>query len=372
VSPPGRPKGEQEPERDSAKGSVTTRTVEIRVPQLGEGMREARIVAILCAAGSTVARGTPIYVVETDKSTVELESPAAGTLVEWRVTEDDVVPIDTPVALLATDDAIAQPARPAIPPRTRDYARRRGIGDAVLQSIPARSGKLMPDDIDAYTRGTGGADSQVGYRDRKVERGQRALIFRMRRSTQLVIPGTIAMAVAWTGLQARRTIAGAGRRASAFQVLSHAAATTAMTHTRFRSIMQDDDTVREFDHVNVGIALARPDDRLVMAVVRNAGAMSLREYVAACDASMRGALRDGDQAVDDMPMLLSYLGHLGVLDALPSLVGPASSVLFLGAPDGNGMAKVVLTFDHRLVNGDGAARFLRDVVRTVSSSEPGA
>jgi pyruvate dehydrogenase E2 component (dihydrolipoamide acetyltransferase) len=346
--------------------------IEIRVPQLGEGMREARIVAILCAAGSTVARGTPIYVVETDKSTVELESPAAGTLVEWRVTEDDVVPIDTAVALLATDEAIVPPARSAIPPRTREYARRRGIADAVLQSIPARSGKLMPDDIDAYTREPGRAGKDAGYRDRKVERGQRALIFRMRRSTQLVIPGTIAMAVPWAALQARREIPGSARRASAFQVLSHAAAVTAMAYPPFRSIMQDDDTVREFDHVNVGIALARPDDRLVMAVVRHAGGMSLREYVAACDAGMRAALRGGDQAVDDMPMLLSYLGHLGVLDALPSLVSPASSVLFLGAADTNGAARVALTFDHRLVNGDGAARFLRDVVRAVSSPVPGA
>ena len=352
-----------------------TRTVEIRLPQLGEGMREARIVSILCAAGSAVARGTPIYVVETDKSTVELESPAEGTLVEWRVTEDDVIPIDAPVALLATDEAVSQPSRTAIPPRTREYARRRGIADALLQSIPARSGTLMPDDIDAYTRvpGTGSRDVGVGHSDRKVERGQRALIFRMRRSVQLVIPGTIAMSVPWTALQVRRAIPGSARRASAFQVLSHAAASTAMMHPRFRSMMLDDDTVREFDHVNVGIALARPDDRLVMAVVRNAGAMSLRDYVAACEASMRGALRGGDQAVDDMPMLLSYLGHLGVLDALPSLVSPASSVVFLGAPDANGLAKVVLAFDHRLVNGDGAARFLRDVVRSISSpSAPGA
>jgi pyruvate dehydrogenase E2 component (dihydrolipoamide acetyltransferase) len=345
--------------------------VEIRVPQLGEGMREARIVAILCAAGSAVARGTPIYVVETDKSTVELESPAAGTLVEWRVAEDDVVPIDTPVALLATDEATAPPARALVPPRTREYARRRGIGDAVLASIPARSGKLMPDDIDAYVREPERARPEVGYRDRKIERGQRALIFRMRRSTQLIIPGTIAMSVAWSALQARRAFPGSSRRASVFQVLSHAAATTATAHPRFRSIVQDDDTVREFDQVNVGIALARPDDRLIVAVVRNAGAMSLPEYVAECGAAMRGALRGGDQAVDDMPMLLSYLGHLGVLDALPSLVSPASSVLFLGAPDATGMAKVVLTFDHRLVNGDGAARFLRDVVRAVSPPRSG-
>jgi pyruvate/2-oxoglutarate dehydrogenase complex dihydrolipoamide acyltransferase (E2) component len=46
-------------------------------------------------------------------------------------------------------------------------------------------------------------------------------------------------------------------------------------------------------------------------------------------------------------------------------------VLFHGAPDSNGMATVALTIDHRLVNGEGAARFLRDVVGAVSSPRPG-
>lgn len=340
---------------------------EIRVPPLGEGMREARIVEILCPAGAIVERGTPIYVVETDKSTVELESPARGTLIEWRVSVDDVVPIDAAVARLLTDEGASLPASTgvAIPPRTRQYARQRGIDDAVLRTIPARSGKLMPQDIDAFALKHAGGAAGAGYVDRKVDHLQRALIYRMRRSTQLVIPGTIAVNLSWSSLQARRTMPASARPASQIQVLTHAAATAAMKHRKFRSIMLDDESVREFDHVNVGIALARPDDRLVMAVVQNAGTMSLPEYVRACHVQMREALRRGDQAVTDMPMLVSYLGHLGVVDALPSLVSPASSVLFLGAPEPDGMVKVVLTFDHRLVNGEGAARFLRDVIAQV-------
>ena len=48
---------------------------EIRVPQLGEGLREARIVDLLRAPGAPLRRGDSLYVIETDKTTVELEAP---------------------------------------------------------------------------------------------------------------------------------------------------------------------------------------------------------------------------------------------------------------------------------------------------------
>lgn len=74
---------------------------EIRVPQLGEGLREARVVELLREPGSTMRRGDPLYVIETDKTTVELEVPFDGMLVEWRVAAGDVVAIDTTIAIIA-------------------------------------------------------------------------------------------------------------------------------------------------------------------------------------------------------------------------------------------------------------------------------
>ena len=48
---------------------------EVRVPQLGEGLREARVVELLRRPGAPLKRGDPLYVIETDKTTVEMESP---------------------------------------------------------------------------------------------------------------------------------------------------------------------------------------------------------------------------------------------------------------------------------------------------------
>ena len=102
------------------------------------------------------------------------------------------------------------------------------------------------------------------------------------------------------------------------------------------------------------------------AVVRGADRLSLDAFVREARRQMREALRGGDQAGDDTQLFVSHLGREGIHDAVPLLVAPANAILFLGAPRENGIAKLVLTFDHRVHNGTGAATFLaalRDVRR---------
>lgn len=55
-------------------------SVEIRVPQIGFSMTEGILAQWLVADGAKVSEGTPIYTLEIDKSTQDVESPASGTL----------------------------------------------------------------------------------------------------------------------------------------------------------------------------------------------------------------------------------------------------------------------------------------------------
>jgi len=344
---------------------------EIRVPQLGEGLREARIVELLRAPGAPLRRGDSLYVIETDKTTVELEAPFDGTLLEWRVAVGDVVEIDSTVALVApagTKVSAASPqAERIIPPRTRAHAHERGLDDHALAVIPSASNKLLPEDIDRYlaARAAESPDSE-GMREIRVTGGHRALIFRLRRSATLVIPGTLAIDVAWSGLEASTTTEG-GTRATPFQVFAHAVAQVARSHAKFRSVMVGDDRIREYDHVNVGIALARPNDELIIAVVRKAENMNLSEFTRAASRGMRAAIRDGAEAAADTQILLTHLGEFGIVDSVPTLVAPASSIFFLGAPQQpSGKVRIAVTFDHRLINGAAAARFLDDLATALT------
>lgn len=337
--------------------------LDIYVPQLGEGLREVRIVELLRRSGDLVKRGDALYVIETDKSTVELESPDNGQLIEWRVAPGDVVPIGSRVAVLAGpgEKSGASAAVPVlIPPRTRAYAHAKGISDAELEALPATSGKLLPADIDAHlAHRRGGADSAASFVDRKLGPVQRSLVYRLRRSAGVIIPGTIAAEIPWSCLIADAPD-GEVARPTPFQVFGHAVARVAKGHPRFRSTMLGDEVIREYDHVNIGLALARPDNELIVAVVKNADGLTLAQFVRACGQQMRAALRTGDQTAEDTQILLTHLGEFDVVDAVPTLVAPASAVLFLGTPSGtDGRTRVVMTFDHRLINGASAARFLQ-------------
>ncbi len=63
-----------------AKGIITTMAVEILLPKIGFSMQEGQVAEWLAADGAQVTEGQPLFSLEADKSTNEVESPATGTL----------------------------------------------------------------------------------------------------------------------------------------------------------------------------------------------------------------------------------------------------------------------------------------------------
>ncbi|WP_457637410.1 dihydrolipoamide acetyltransferase family protein [Oceanithermus sp.] len=87
---------------------------EVLLPELAESVVEGEILKWLVEEGQTVAKDQPLLEVMTDKVTVELPSPLSGMLVKKLVKEGDVVPVETPVALIEEGaGAAAAPAAPA-------------------------------------------------------------------------------------------------------------------------------------------------------------------------------------------------------------------------------------------------------------------
>lgn len=76
--------------------------VDVTMPNLGYDMEEGKISAWLKKVGDTVSRGEPIAEIETDKTNVEMEAMAAGTLAEIVHGEGDVVPVGDVIAYLET------------------------------------------------------------------------------------------------------------------------------------------------------------------------------------------------------------------------------------------------------------------------------
>src|SRR5579862_4036278 len=167
--------------------------VPVNIPQIGEGLQEARLVATLKKAGETVRRDEPIYQMETDKAVMDVESPYSGVLVEWLAEADAILPIGAAVAMMEVADGVAAdqpamieealasvaPTAPSgrglnIPPRTRAYAKEKGVSEAQLAELAAGSGKLMPADIDAFLGG-----ESKGYSEHAFSPKQRLLASRL-------------------------------------------------------------------------------------------------------------------------------------------------------------------------------------------------
>jgi len=378
--------------------------VDIRVPQLGEGLQEALIVVLLKTPGAPVAKDEPVFEMETDKARVVVEAAHAGLLREWLVREGDVVAIGSVVGRIEAgdveqtetpsgrqDDATTEgpvaprdgsgPDRDAasvrIPPRTRAHARARGLSEEEWRQIPAPSGKLLPADVDRYIaerKARTATDAARPYSERRLSPQQRALTFRFRRSAQLVIPATITCPLAWDSVERVLRVARAVHPdvpVGALEVVAFAVARSAAVHRNFRSVLVSDDQVREYPYVNLGIAVHRSQGDLVVAVVPRADTLPLAEFVRAVQQGIAGAMEGEDQSDDATQIVLTYMGESRVTHGVPTLVAPAVATLFVAAPvetaggTATNAAALCLTFDHRLINGIEAAQFLEVVAGEV-------
>ena len=90
---------------------------EVRLPELGEGVERADVVRVLVAPGDTVAVDQPLLEIETDKATVEVPSPVAGTVAAVAVEAGATLAVGGLIASLEPNDAATDaPAAEDAPP----------------------------------------------------------------------------------------------------------------------------------------------------------------------------------------------------------------------------------------------------------------
>src|SRR5438309_6785884 len=77
---------------------------EFKLPDLGEGLTEGEIAKWLVAEGDEIEEDAPLVEIQTDKTTVEIPSPAAGKVARILVAEGDVVPVGTVLVVIGDGD----------------------------------------------------------------------------------------------------------------------------------------------------------------------------------------------------------------------------------------------------------------------------
>ena len=146
-------------------------------------------------------------------------------------------------------------------------------------------------------------------------------------------------------------------------------------HAPFRRLILEDDQIVQNDDFDLGVAVALEGDRLATAVITNANKKTWPEFVKIYNETVV-ATRGGRIDAMNAPVVITSLGAFGVKAGAPIVVPPSVGTLFVGTAhrelipnkNRNESAEVItlsLTFDHRVVNGAGAAAFANDIKKQI-------
>jgi pyruvate/2-oxoglutarate dehydrogenase complex dihydrolipoamide acyltransferase (E2) component len=307
--------------------STNNPTKIITVPILGEGIRVARIVAVHKAEGDMVAADEALCEVETDKAVFPIECDVEGRLLKWKAGLDDEVKVGQELLELQLTGDTGTNEAPVVAP-------------GVETAAPANTG-LSPEAI---------------------------------QQLQGIVPATIDMTCRWEAVRAARLRSKelGGGTISPVTMSAWIVVQAMQSHPRFASYVSAGKLQESAEDFDLGIAVALPGDVLETAVVPAANKLSWEEFPEAVNLALKKARQGEPVSKNRVSLIISSLGTYSVRSAIPVVVPPAVATLFVGAPqslpdpkskDGGLMEAVslVLTFDHRWINGVGAAAFLSKV-----------
>ena len=394
----------------------------VLMPQLGESIAEGTIIRWNKAVGDKVERDEPLFEISTDKVDAEIPSPAAGTLIAIEVPAGETVPVDSVVAVIGAADgaAVTNPA-PDGGARVRDA----GAGAAVVPAAPAEGVKpttpaaggkrqaavrLSPvvrrlaseHDVDpAAIQGTG-AGGRVTKEDvlRYVESRSAA-------AGRVEPMSTVRRKIAGHMVMSRRTSAHVH---TVFEVdfsqvarlreahkAEYAAAGAKLTYLSFvaRAVVDalaevpvanaslDGENIVYSEDVGLGIAVAL-DDGLIVPVIKHAREAGVRELSRAiADLAERARTRRlAPSEVEGGTFTITNHGAFGSLLGMPIINQPQLAILGMGAVEQRPVivdgavavglrAYLTLGFDHRVIDGATADRFMAAVKRNIEQFDPG-
>lgn len=341
-----RPEGGPAPKKETPK---MERTQKIIVPIMGEGIRNAKVVTLLKKPGDKIALDDPLCEVETDKAVYPIESSFAGTMGDWKTEVGATVDIGQELGTILTEGEAEAPVAVS--------ADRNGDSQ---QSEPATV-----------------RDVQKLPPSKRIEPALSATIVR---KLGRVVPANLQIDARWDAIRSAREKAKKkeGKNAPSPSVMVAWAVVRAMEkHAPFRRLILEDDRIVENEEFDLGIAVAIENDQLATAVVTRANKRDWPDFVKRYHETV-AETRTGRVDAMNAPIVISSLGAFGVRAAAPIVVPPSVGTLFVGSAhyetirDGkrSESAEVItlsLTFDHRVVNGAGAANFVHDVKELIEN-----
>jgi pyruvate dehydrogenase E2 component (dihydrolipoamide acetyltransferase) len=371
---------------------------EFKLPDLGEGLTEGEVARWLVAEGDHVGEDEPLVEVQTDKTTVEIPSPAAGLVARILVPEGGVVPVGTVLVVIGEGEAAeAPPAAPApaaparapeqatpgggriqATPLVRRVAQELGVDLAVVTPTGA-GGRITEADVRAAAGGAvGGTGAQPEPEGRREPvRGVRRLIVENLTRAHREVPAVTFVEECDFSAVDLKLLLPTVLRATALELRAFPE-----LNARLEGNGLESGEIVYLDRYDLGIAV-QTDGGLVVPVVRGCDTRSVEELRAEidrlADAARAGKLEPAD--LRGATFTVTSAGKLAGVLVTPLVNHPEVGILGVHriAPrpvvrDGEivvrPMGNVSVTFDHRVVDGARAAAFALAVIGRLESGEP--
>lgn len=394
--------------------------IEITVPRLGWSMDEGTLTEWLKTNGSFVRKGEMLFVLEGDKSAQEIESFDEGYLyqlpdgpqpgdsvqvgqllgyllaegesppgqadrettasVSSSVTEVPVPAVSSPIATPAVLESPAEPPEPVSSPRARRRAHELGVAWRELTGS-GRHGRIRERDVLAAANRPA---HEATVRTTATSSMRKTIAERMLTSHQSTAPVTLTTSADVTHLVALRRqfqVAAANGGGLVPSYSDFIVKLTAMTLRSYPALNArwDGDAITQFTEVHLGLAVDT-DAGLLVPVVRNAERLSLRSIAARTKEliELARARRLPVDAMQGGTFTVTNLGGLGIDAFTPLIHVPQCAILGVGRirrepvyVENQLLPREVLTlsltFDHRVVDGAPAARFLQALCQSLEN-----
>ncbi len=398
---------------------------EINLPKLGQTMEEGTVVNCLVKVGDEVKRGDVLFEIETDKATLEMESPANG-FVKYILAEiNQTLPVGAPLMVIGDKDeqvpqsfiaaltggaapaattsapvaatqaaapqAAPEPAKPAgkimVSPRAKKLAEELGVNLATVKGT-GPAGKITEMDIRNAAQGkptaapaakpaaaaTSMAEARLGGTV-PLNRLQRITGERMLKSKQEIPCFYLTVRVDMTDLVAARAKANeTGGVKIAFNDFILKAVATGLEKFPLMTGQLAGNAIKLADAIHVGLAISVPDG-LVAPLVKDVNTKDIRQ-VARDSQALIERTRADKLDLSDLEggcITVSNLGAFGIESFIPIVVPGQCSILGVGRitdtciPDNGNilirkLMNMTLSVDHKVANGAYAAEFL-DLVK---------
>jgi pyruvate dehydrogenase E2 component (dihydrolipoamide acetyltransferase) len=396
--------------------------IELKLPDVGEGIAEGEIVRWLVAEGAEVKEDDPLVEILTDKANVEIPSPVTGTILKILAQPGQVVKVGGLLALIepaagesgtvahvaASSDQPASVPREGKEPGQGSPPKRAGSpGGGVLATPVVRKlakdlgvelgevpgsgtgGRITEEDVRraAGPKAPAGIPAESTSEERIPFRGKRRMIARKMVAAKTRVPHALLVDEAdVSGLLAERAKLREigereGVRITILPFLMKAVAGALQRHPALNASLDESrEEIVLKTKVDVGMAVDA-EDGLVVPVVRNADAKSVIELAREIE-RLSAAAREGTLAPGDLAggtFTISSVGSIGGLFSYPVINVPEAAILaahkIVSRPvvrDGEivprDMMYLSLSFDHRIVDGGAATRFLNEVVQRIEAS----